>query len=182
MAVAVFCLQQAGQAIAVVAAPEGASLDDPESMPEFDQIESYILHLQHVYKPCCILNGNWPSVFPRAARSTANTFIQRWKVSAGEDLRAAFTHFEEALADPDHRLRGDPRSNLRVRGIDIPFFGAEYHRVGTPQDVLEKGPDRVQLIGKDYRLERVYEALVELEREFSAVLRHREAGVLRGAV
>ena len=138
LAVAIFCLQQAGQAIAVVAAPEGASLDDPESMPEFDQIESYVLHLQHVYKSCCILNGNWPSVFPRAARSTANTFIQKWKVSAGEDLRAAFTHFEEALADPDHRLRGDPRSNLRVRGIDIPFFGAEYHRVGTPQDVLAR--------------------------------------------
>ena len=182
MAVAVFCLQQAGQAIAVLAAPEGASLDDPESMPEFDQIESYVLHLQHVYKSCCILNGKWPSVFPRAARSTASTFIQRWKASAGEDLRAAFTHFEEALGDPDHRLRGDPRSNFRVRGIDIPFFGAEYHRVGTPQDVLEKGLDRVQLIGKDYRLEGVYEALVELEREFSAVLRHREAGVLRGAV
>ena len=138
MAVAVFCLQQAGQAIAVVAPPEGASLDDPESMPEFDQIESHVLHLQHVYKSCCILNGNWPSVFPRAARSTANTFIRRWKASAGGDLRAAFTHFEEALADPDHRLRGDPRSTLRMRGTDIPFFGAEYHRVGTPQDVLAR--------------------------------------------
>ena len=177
MAVAAYCLRQARKVIETV---EEFSPDDRDSQSDLDDGdgELYILRLQRVYKSCCILNRYWPSVFPRSARNIANTFIQRWKASDGESLRDTYAHYEEALADPCHRLRGEPLVYGVVRGMDVPAWKYGYSGQVKLGDAA-RGPDEWQLLGKEYRLEGVYEALVELEREFLAVLVDPETGNLR---
>ena len=78
----------------------------------------------------------------------------------GKDLRDAYAHYEEAMADPSHRRRGAPSGYKTVRGIQAPGWS--------------RGPywdrDSLWLLNKEYRLDGVHDALVELEVEFSAVL------------
>ena len=78
----------------------------------------------------------------------------------GNDLRNAYAHYEEAMANPAHRLRGEPGGYLTVRGVSAPGWS--------------RGPywdrDSLWLLNKEYRLDGVHDALVELEREFSKVL------------
>ena len=214
MAVAVFCLKQARQAIALVRDSSGEP-DSWHGLDDFDRVEFYVLKLDHVYESCCQLNKSWPSAFAATARSAANSFVQLWNGTAAEqlceacashefsdgptrrlqaecesckggqqrcrscrepicddhanhefgtDLRDAYAHYEEALATPGHGRRGLPVGSGRVRGVDTPSWGKR--RLGTPGE----GPDGLWLLGKEYRLDGVHEALVALEREFSAVL------------
>ena len=215
MAVAVFCLEQARQAMALAQDSSG----EPNSwrgLDEFDRVEFYVLKLDHVHESCRILNRNWPSVFASPARNAANSFVQLWNGSTneqrceacaknepdegatrqlqancqdckktnrqclscqkpmckahsvyrfGELLRNAYSHYEEALATPDHRYRGEPFSGGRtVRDVSVPSWMKML--VATPGE----GPDSVRLLSKEYRLDGVHEALVALERELAAVL------------
>ena len=162
MAVAVFCLEQARRAMALMS---GSPPNPPveTELGGHEREEYYVLKLQHVFVSCCILNGGWPDVFPRSARSTANTFIEQWKAGDVEKLRDALTHYEDALADPEHRLRGNPHSYGRVRGMLYPGWMRFY-------SLPPATPDVVAVFGKHYSLDGVSEALVALEREFSAVL------------
>ncbi len=224
MAVAIFCLEQARQAKALVR----ESSDEPDywhGLDEFDRFEYYVLKLDHVYEACCQLNRIWPSAFTRPARNAANSFIQLWNGVAAEqlckacasneshdgptrqsqalcqtckdakqrcrsclravcddhsrhqfgtDLRDAYAHYEEALATPGHERRGQPAAWERtVRGVDVPSWGNTYQ--WTPGE----GPDGWRLIGKEYRLDGAYDALVELERELADVLVDPATGKLR---
>ena len=78
----------------------------------------------------------------------------------GNELRNAYAHYEEAMGAPGHRLRGEPAGYLTVRGIRAPGWarGSFWDR------------NSLWLLNKEYRLDGVYDALVELDREFSAVL------------
>ncbi len=218
LGVAIFCLEQARKAIALVDGLTG--VDD-----SFDQIEQYVLKLDHVHEACCRLNRSWPVAFPRQARRAANVFIDKWngngarqlcsacaqnepaggltrrrleacveckrgKMSCssclervcaeharyrnGKDLRNAYSHYEEALADPEHRLRGKPAGSITVLGVGLPRWMTAY--VADQQ----QGPDRLLLLGYDYRLDGVREALVDLEQELAKVLVDPETGALRG--
>ena len=216
MAVAVFCLEQARQAIALFEPPDGPELSGKFS--DFHSVEAYVLKLGHVYESCCALyrDRRWPAPFTRSARRAATTFIHRWKGTDGDerceacegnqyssgplrerqaechacregerrcrscgepmcnahahhrfgkDLRNVLAHYEEVLSDPRHRHRGEPLTDGRtVRGVQLPAWWTMH--IGTPG----QGPDSVDLVGKSYQLDGVHEALVELEREFSAVL------------
>ena len=228
MAVAIFCFEQAQQAIALVRKVPG-EVQTWHGLNEFDRTEFYVLKLDHVYEACCQLNRGWPSVFTKPARSAANSFMQLWNGTAteqlceacasdelhdgpkrqlqaqceacqdgkerclsclepvcddharyrfGTDLRDAYAHYEAALANPSHPLRADPRRCFTVRGIRVPSYGQSHSGGGSLSDGL-KVPNRVDLLDKDYRLDGVFEALVELEREFSAVLIDPETGLLR---
>ena len=172
MAVAVFCLEQARRALALVRGSP-RSQDSETDLSGFEANEYYILKLQHVYRSCCILNRSWVPVFPSSVRHAANAFIQRWNDSDGQNLRNALTHYEEALANPNHHLRGQAHSYGRVRGVLQP----EWRRLHT--GVATRRAEGLFLLGKQYWLHGVHEALVELEREFSAVLIDPETGLLR---
>ena len=162
MAVAVFCLEQARRAMALMSgAPANPPVDT--ELGGHEREEYYVLKLQHVFVACCILNGAWPSVFPSSARSAANTFIRLWKAGDAKQLRDALTHYEEALATPEHRLRGNPHSYGRVRGVLYPGW-MRFYSLPTAT------PEVVAVLGKHYSLEGVREALIALEHEFSAVL------------
>ena len=78
----------------------------------------------------------------------------------GRDLRNAYAHYEEAMADPNHRLRGEPIGYKTVRGIQATGWrrGQMWDREGW------------WLLGREYRLDGVSDALTDLESEFSAVL------------
>ena len=214
MAVALFCLVQARQAIAL--AEWSADLGDAwHGLNEFDRVEFHVLKLDHVYESCCQLDGEGPSGFTCPARHAAKAFIRRWKGPNGEelceacanieghggrmrelqslcavcregerlcrscqkrmctaharhrfgkDLRNALAHYEEVLADRSHRHRGEPDRYMTIRGLDTPSWIR-----GQVWD-LRKGPRGLSLMGKAYQLRGVHEALVQLEREFSAVL------------
>ena len=215
MRVAIFCLEQARQAIALVRDSSGEP-DSWHGMDDFDRVEFYVLKLDHVYESCCQLNKSWPSEFAATARSAANSFVQLWNGTAAEqlceacasneffdgptrqlqakcesckdgkqrcrscrepicdghanhrfgtDLRDAYAHYAEALATPDHRLRGRPAGfEQTMRGVDLPVWSKGH--MGTPGEA----PETVWLLGKDYWLHGVHEALIELEREFAALL------------
>ena len=102
----------------------------------------------------------------RKARQTCESCQERvcdahaYYTQFGKDLRNAYAHYEEAMADPTHRLRGPPTGYLTVRGTAAPGWS--------------RGPfwglGGFWLLSKEYRLDGVHDALVELEREFSAVL------------
>ena len=79
----------------------------------------------------------------------------------GKDLRDAYTHYEEAMADPEHRHRGEPSGYKTVRGIQAPGWMR-----GQPGWDFEG----LWLMGLEYRLDDVHAALVDLERELSEVL------------
>ena len=210
MRVAIYSLEWARQAITLV---QGSSPDQGSGthLNQFERDEYYVLKVDHVYKTCRILKGNWPSVFLPSAHNAAETLIQRWTgvgseqrqlckgcrsndygvreqqegcgdckratqtcyscekpVCArhayyklfGNELRNAYAHYEEAMGVPGHRLRGEPAGYLTVRGISPPGWA--------------RGPfsDRnsLWLLNREYRLDGVSDALIELEREFSAVL------------
>ncbi|MXW23585.1 MAG: hypothetical protein F4Z96_02745 [Chloroflexi bacterium] len=166
MAVAVYCLRRARQALAAVARAQEEDLD-------FRDVEHYIVDLQHIYESCCILNGNWPKVFSRPARRAATKFIEQWNTGDRDDLRHAYAHYEAALARPDHRLRGEPLAYATVRGVQYPMWD---------QLVIsdwQKGPESVRLLGKQYDLHGVHEALAGLARQLAKVLEDPEAGGLR---
>ena len=61
------------------------------------EMEDMVIALQHVYASCKILNGDWPEWIPRAPRRAANQFMKVWKAADGEDLRHAYSHYEDAL-------------------------------------------------------------------------------------
>lgn len=128
------------------------------------EMEDMVIALQHVYQSCKILNGDWPAWIPREPRRAANDFMKAWKAAAGEDLRDAYSHYEDALARNEHRLREDGADSVVWHKIEYPPLGAstvsEY--IGRPQTVV--------LLGKAYSLGGVYEALSEVEREFREVL------------
>ena len=168
MAVAIFCLEQARRALAIGWAEARAAWTD------FDEVERYTLHADHVDKSCRILNKNWPSPFPESggARSAANVFVERWRAAAG--LRNAYAHYEEALADPKHSLRGETNEYIVVRGIEISHWEPLYVAPRTTG-----APVTVRLLGKGYGLDGVHEALTELERQFAKVLEDSRTGVLR---
>ena len=70
------------------------------------------------------------------------------------------THTTRRRWEPGSRLRGEPAGSLTVRGISAPGWarGSFWDR------------NSLWLLNKEYRLDGVYDALVELDREFSAVL------------
>ena len=91
----------------------------------------------------------------------------------GADLRNALAHYEGLLADPHHRLRGAPSGYSTVRGTQRPFW-VKLHAGNS-----KSGPQTFRLFGKTYQLSEVYEALVTLHAELSAVLVDPETGQLR---
>ena len=100
MEVAIFCLEQMGQA---------TTIGEHEVGDEWERAEQYVLKLDHVSKACRILERRgWPEPFPQSARNAAEAFVSAWQKGKGKDLRDAYTHYEEALSDPKHRLRGEP--------------------------------------------------------------------------
>ena len=83
MGIAVFCLEQARQAIALVRdSPNEA--DVWRGLDDFDTAEFYVLKLDHVYEACCELNKNWPPAFKKPARNAANSFVQLWNGSTAQ--------------------------------------------------------------------------------------------------
>ena len=212
MAVALFCLDRAREALTLV------YIWERRPMPEFDDAERWVLKIDHVYKSCRLLAEDWPHVFPAAAREAAGAFVLSWQkgdgyqvceacspwlpadnemrqiqaacisckneeqhcasceervcsehaiFKYGKDLRNALAHIEEALANPTHRLRGEPVGYWTILGIKT--AGSAYMMGGTMW-ARERGPIAVSLLGKTYRLRGVVDALAKLEREFSAVL------------
>ena len=91
----------------------------------------------------------------------------------GKDLRDAYTHYEEVVADPSNRHRGEPSYPRSVRGVDSPFW--------TTRMVVDtkKGPGTVRFLGKEYRLTDVHEALEDLVQEFGEVPVDSETGKWR---
>ena len=168
MAVAVFCFEQARQALGI------DWVEARDAWTDFDAVERYILHADHVSESCRILNKNWPSPFPESggARHAANVFVRRWAEAA--NLRDAYAHYGEALANPKHRLRGETNEYIIVRGIEIPHSEPRY-----VAPLTTGAPVIVRVLGKGCGLHGVHEALTELEREFSAVLVDADTGRLR---
>ena len=166
MAVAVYCLRRARGALALVSR-------DSEAGPSLFEVEHYIIDLQHIYESCCILNGSWPKAFGRSVRSAANDFIKEWDAHDGESLRHAYAHYETALAELDHELRGEPLSYGTVLGVEYPMWDQ------LVVSDWQKGPERVRLLGKKYDLHGVHEALTELERQLAKVLEDPTTGGLR---
>ena len=68
----------------------------------------------------------------------------------GKELRNAFSHYSEILADAGHRLRGRPSDSRTVRGIETPSW-MRMHTWDT-----EGGPSTLSLMGKSYRLHKIY--------------------------
>ena len=103
------------------------------SWEDWDRAERYVLKLDHVNKACRILEQRgWPEPFPQSARNAAEAFVSVWQ-EKGKDLRDAYAHYEEALSDPNHRLRGEPAGYDTVQGVaDRPYW-----LTGTPG---ESGP------------------------------------------
>lgn len=168
MAVAVFCLEQARRALGIDWAEARTARTD------FDAVERYTLHADHVDKSCRVLNKGWPSPFPEhgGARRAANDLVKRWR--AAKDLRNALAHYEKALANPKHRLRGETNQYIIVCGIEVPHWDQLYIA-----PLPEGAPVMVRLLGKGYALHGVHEALMELERQFAEVLENPETSVLR---
>ncbi len=168
MAVAVFCLEQTRGALAI----DWAQTRD--AWTDFDAVERYTLHADHVYKSCRILNSNWPSPFVEhgGARRSANAFVERW--NEARDLGHAYAHYEDALIRSNHDLRGETNQYIIVRGVEVSDWEPMYV---APVDT--GAPLSVRLLGRVYRLHGVHEALTELEREFAAVLVDADTGKLR---
>ena len=168
LAVAVFCLEQARRALGIDWAEARSAWTD------FDAVERYTLHADHVDKSCRVLNKGWPSPFPEhgGARRAANEFVERWRAAA--DLRNAYAHYEEALADPEHGRRGETNEYILVCGIEVPHWESLY-----VAPLTTGAPIGVRLLGKGYGLHGVHEALTELERQFAKVLEDPETGKLR---
>lgn len=162
MGVAIFCLEQMWQATAI-GEQQGAA-GTPPSWEDWDRAERYVLKLDHVSKACCILERRgWPEPFPQSARDAAKAFVNVWQ-EKGKDLRDAYAHYEEALSDQNHRLRGEPAGYGIVQGVaDRPYWSTgNSWRVG-------QGPDSIDLLGKEYDLRGVHETLVTLRQEFGKV-------------
>ena len=96
----------------------------------------------------------------------------RWAKAA--DLRDAYSHYEEALVNPEHRLRGEPYEYIVVCGIEVSHWEPIYI---APMDT--GAPVMVRLLGKGYSLQGVHGALTELERQFAKVLEDPETSELR---
>lgn len=106
MGVAIFCLEQMLQATAI--GEQRVAVEPSPSLEDWDRAEQYVLKLDHVSKACRILKQRgWPEPFPQSARNAAKAFVSAWQ-EKGKDLRDAYAHYEEALSDPKHRLRGKP--------------------------------------------------------------------------
>ena len=163
MGVAIFCLEQMGQATTI---GKHEVVDDDNIWEYWDRVERYVLKLDHVSKACRILERRgWPEPFPQSVRSAAKAFVGAWQ-EKGKDLRDAYTHYEEALSDSKHRLRCKPVGYQTVRGVDgVPFWWTENSWT------VGQGPDSVNLLGKKYNLHGVHEALMNLRQEFEKVIR-----------
>ena len=167
MGVAIFCLEQMWQATAI-GEQEGAAETLPswEDGEWWERAERYVLKLDHVNKACRILEQRgWPEPFPQSARNAAKAFVGVWQEKKGKDLRDAYAHYEEALSDPNHRLRGEPAGYDTVQGV----AGRPYWWTGNSWKVGQ-GPDSIDLLGKEYDLRGVHETLVTLRQEFGKVL------------
>ena len=104
MAVAVFCLQQARQAIRLgKVSPQ--DLDPRFGIDEFDMAEYYVLKLDHVYKSCCQLNKGWPSAFSEdgPARQASDTFIRSWTGEGSEQLCETCANHESLAVAREQR-------------------------------------------------------------------------------
>lgn len=158
MRVAIFCLEQMRQVAAIIKQP----INDPGE--HWEMTERYILKIDHVSKACRILEQRgWPAPFPSSAHTAAEAFVRTWQQS-GKDLRDAYAHYEEALADPEHRLRGEPIGYGTMCGVEgTPGWSAM--SVGSPG----RGLDSVELLGKEYNLLGVHEAFMVLKQEFEVV-------------
>ena len=171
MAVAVFCLEQARRALGIDWAEARSASTD------FDAVERYTLHADHVAKSCRVLNKGWPSPFPErgGARRVAREFVERWRAAA--ELRNAYAHYEEALADPKHSRRGETNEYNVVCGIEVPHWDSLY-----VAPLTTGAPVGVHLLGKGYWFHGVHGALTELERQFARVLEDPETSVLRDGI
>ena len=161
MEVAIFCLEQMWQATAI-----GEQQQETADWEYWDRAERYVLKLDHVSKACHVLEQRgWPEPFPQPAREAAKAFVNVWQ-EKGKDLRDAYAHYEEALSEPNHRLRGEPAGYDTVQGVaDRPYWSTgNSWKVG-------QGPDSIDLLGKEYDLHGVRETLVTLRQEFEKVIR-----------
>ena len=91
----------------------------------------------------------------------------------GEGLRDAYSHYEEALARPQHQHRGTPVGVYSALGSELPQWMTGHMIDG------KNGPELIWLLGHSYRLDGVHEALVNLESELSDVLIDPATGTWR---
>ena len=127
------------------------------------EMEDLVIALQHVYRSCKILNANWPTSVPRAPLGAANRFVKVWDATNGEDLRHAYSHYEEAISHREHELREDTADDVTWHKIEYPPAR------GADVSNYTARPQTVVLLGKAYSLEGVYEALAEVEKDFREV-------------
>ena len=86
-----------------------------------------------------------------------------WDAANGEDLRHAYSHYEEAITLSEHELREDTADDVTWHKIEYPPVG------GVDVSNYTARPQTVVLLGKAYSLERVYEALAEVEKDLREV-------------
>ena len=161
-----FCLSRARKALRHYY--NFSIIDGKISSVGFDEssseMEDLVIALQHVYESCKILNKDWPSGVSREPLQSANRFVKVWKESSGPQLRHAYAHYEDALAKDTHHLRKDDVDSVTWHKVE--YSPTE----GSWSQNASAGPGAVVLLGTEYSLDGVYEAVLGVETDFRNVL------------
>ena len=162
---AYFCLSRARKALRHMykLSIDSGVMSEDGFFESSSEMEDMVIALQHVYKSCKLLNANWPTSVRRAPLGAANRFVKVWDAANGEDLRHAYSHYEEAITLSGHELREDAADDVTWHKIEYPPVG------GVDVSNYTARPQTVVLLGKAYSLEGVCEALAEVEKSLREV-------------
>lgn len=127
------------------------------------EMEDLIIALHHVHESCRLLKNAWPSWVTAGLRDATARFIKAWRRADGQNLRHAYSHYEEAIVQRDHPRRNDAVNESTV------WHKVEYRFLKAEQE-YEPTPHAVTLLGITYSIDGVYAAAVYLEQELRDVI------------